>query len=492
MSGRRGVGSVRVSGCRGGRGGGVKTVAEARDDAQEVSWANDGRGGNARSRESKRRRRNGRSGGSGRAREGGGRTRRRVVTVVEARDNLRFVGVNAHAGGLSESVQEREGGDNVKNTGGGDSEVVGGSTDFEVGCIDEFGEQSVVAENEEEGGERAALFHTVLDVDGSAGGDARRDPDIGKQVLDCHNEPGGKALFGESGKDEVMPNGVEGFPVIGEKSKKLFPSTPLGVEFISKGEDMISEVTTWEKHLLMTADKVLSGINDAGNEGPGDDPVVSVVDADGASVLDQVGGFLWDEDQASAVKAGNPGLAGGEGAGNVEQERAREVGELLKGFEGDAVWAARGVGGRVNGVQDGGETQGLDKKRVDTAGVVGDIVINQRGVVVSDTIPDRGEVAFNEGPEDGGVLSGRGSGVGFEGNNRRARGGEDEFEFGEVVGAGFVGVGRGGEVVEGGFGGVGGAEGRGVDLAVGEEKEVDERAEIGEVPASCVTPGKFA
>jgi hypothetical protein len=146
----------------------------------------------------------------------------------------------------------------------------------------------------------------------------------------------------------------------------------------------------------------------------------------------------------------------------------------------------------VNGVQDDGETEGLDEKRVDTAGVVGDIVIDQRGVIVSVTVPNRGEVAFNEGPEDGGVLSGRGSGVGFEGNNRRARGWEDELEFGEVVGSGFVGVRRGGEVVKAGFGGIGGAEGRRVDLAVGEEKEVDERAEFGEVPASCVTPGKFA
>jgi hypothetical protein len=65
----------------------------------------------------------------------------------------------------------------------------------------------------------------------------------------------------------------------------------------------------------------------------------------------------------------------------------------------------------VNGVQDDGETQGLDEKRVDTAGVVGDIVIDQRGVIIGVTIPNRGEVAFNEGPEDGGVLSGWGSGV---------------------------------------------------------------------------------
>jgi hypothetical protein len=102
------------------------------------------RRGNTRSRESKRRRRNDRSNGS---REGGGRTRKRVIAIVEARDDLRFVGVNAHSWDLSEGVQEREGGDDVEDVGGGDGEVVGGSTDFEVGCVDEFGEQSVVAKN---------------------------------------------------------------------------------------------------------------------------------------------------------------------------------------------------------------------------------------------------------------------------------------------------------------------------------------------------------
>ena len=37
-------------------------------------------------------------------------------------------------------MQEREGGDDVKDTGGGDGEVVGGSADFEIGCVEEFGE----------------------------------------------------------------------------------------------------------------------------------------------------------------------------------------------------------------------------------------------------------------------------------------------------------------------------------------------------------------
>ena len=69
----------------------------------------------------------------------------------------------------------------------------------------------------------------------------------------------------------------------------------------------------------------MSGIDDTGNEGPGDDPVVRVVDANGASILDQMGGFLWDKDQAGAVKARDLGLAGGEGVGNIEQERASKV-----------------------------------------------------------------------------------------------------------------------------------------------------------------------
>jgi hypothetical protein len=89
-------------------------------------------------------------------------------------------------------------------------------------------------------------------------------------------------------------------------------------------------------------------------------------------------------------------------------------------------------------------------------------------------------------------LGGWGSGVGFEGNDRRARGGEDELELSEVMGAGFVGVGRGGKVVEGSFGGVGGAEGSRVNLAIGEEKEVDERTKFGEVPTGIVIPGELA
>lgn len=60
----------------------------------------------------------------------------------------------------------------------------------------------------------------------------------------------------------------------------------------------------------------------------------------------------------------------------------------------------------MDGVQDNGETKGLDEKRIDTARVVGDVVIDQRGVIISVTVPNRGEVAFDEGPEDGGVLSG--------------------------------------------------------------------------------------
>ena len=108
---------------------------------------------------------------------------------------------------------------------------------------------------------------------------------------------------------------------------------------------MISEVPAREEHLLMATDKVLSGIDNAGHEGPGDDPIVSVVDTDRASILNQMGGFLGNENKASTVEARDLGLAGGEGKGNVEQERARVVGEQLIGFERDAVRAAGRVGG---------------------------------------------------------------------------------------------------------------------------------------------------
>ena len=113
----------------------------------------------------------------------------------------------------------------------------------------------------------------------------------------------------------------------------------------------------------------------------------------------------------------------------------------------------------MDGVQDNGEAEGLDKERVDMTGVVGDVVVDKGAVIVGVAIPNRGEVVFDEGPKDGWVLGGWGSGVRLEGNNSRARGGEDELELGEVVGARFAGVGRGGEGVEVSFSGVGGAEG---------------------------------
>ena len=55
----------------------------------------------------------------------------------------------------------------------------------------------------------------------------------------------------------------------------------------------------------------------------------------------------------------------------------------------------------MDGVQDNGEAEGLDKEKVDMAGVVGDVVVDQGGVIVGVAIPNRGEVVFDEGPKDG-------------------------------------------------------------------------------------------
>ena len=52
----------------------------------------------------------------------------------------------------------------------------------------------------------------------------------------------------------------------------------------------------------------------------------------------------------------------------------------------------------MDGVQDNGEAEGLDKERIDMTGIVGDVVVYQGGVIVGVAIPNRGEVVFDEGP----------------------------------------------------------------------------------------------
>ena len=55
----------------------------------------------------------------------------------------------------------------------------------------------------------------------------------------------------------------------------------------------------------------------------------------------------------------------------------------------------------MDGVHDNGETEGLDQRRFDTAGVVGDIVVDQGGVFVGVTAPNWGEVVCDERPYTG-------------------------------------------------------------------------------------------
>ena len=49
----------------------------------------------------------------------------------------------------------------------------------------------------------------------------------------------------------------------------------------------------------------------------------------------------------------------------------------------------------MDGVQDNGEAEGLDKEKVDMAGVVGDVVVDQGGVIVGVAIPNRGGVFYS-------------------------------------------------------------------------------------------------
>jgi hypothetical protein len=59
------------------------------------------------------------------------------------------------------------------------------------------------------------------------------------------------------------------------------------------------------------------------------------------------------------------------------------------------------------------------------------------------------------------------------------------------MGSVFVGARGGGEVFEVSFDDVGGVEGRGVDNALGEEKAVDKKSELGEIPSCSIRPGEL-
>ena len=64
---------------------------------------------------------------------------------------------------MGKIIEEREGRDDVKNTRRGNREVISRGPDAEVRFPEKLDQEGVVAQDEEEGGERAALFDTVFD-----------------------------------------------------------------------------------------------------------------------------------------------------------------------------------------------------------------------------------------------------------------------------------------------------------------------------------------
>jgi hypothetical protein len=212
-----------------------------------------------------------------------------------------------------------------------------------------------------------------------------------------------------------MTDRIKSFAVVGEESEEFIAGAPFGVEFVSKREDVISEVSSREKHLLMMTNELLCGVDNAGHESERDDPVVGIVNTDGSGVLDQMRGLFRNEHKAGAVEVSGRGLRGGEGCGNVKQEGAGNVRELFVDREGDAVGATGGVWGRMDGVENDWEAEGFDEGRVDRTRIVGDVIVNEGGVVVRVVVPNGGKVVLNEGAKDGGVLGRGGGGFGFEG-----------------------------------------------------------------------------
>ena len=80
-------------------------------------------------------------------------------------DNLGFVFIDAHARSTGEVIDQWEAGDKRFDIWRGDGEVISRSTCGNVVFLHQFGEERVIAEEKEERGEGAALFHPTEERD---------------------------------------------------------------------------------------------------------------------------------------------------------------------------------------------------------------------------------------------------------------------------------------------------------------------------------------
>lgn len=138
----------------------------------------------------------------------------------------------------------------------------------------------MVAEDEEEGGEGAPLFHPPKDIQPltteslEAWGNANMVEEVGDQVA----EPGGEASFVKDTVNPAVVNRVKGLLKIEEeKIVTLRRSSSLrAVEGVSKGNDVVVALSSFEESLLVRTKGVRNRIHNGPGSERGDDAVVSI------------------------------------------------------------------------------------------------------------------------------------------------------------------------------------------------------------------------
>ena len=140
---------------------------------------------------------------------------------VEGAHDHGLVPIDAEPRSLSEPIQNEKGSDYGVYVSGLQSQVVRGRPNPEVVKRGKFEVKDVVTNNKKERGEGTTLLNPSFDCNLVVWGDCRRDDDVGEEVGDRVDEPGGKPLLGEGGQDKIMVYGVERHAIVGEEHKEV-------------------------------------------------------------------------------------------------------------------------------------------------------------------------------------------------------------------------------------------------------------------------------
>ena len=221
------------------------------------------------------------TGGGGRSPGDGGGRHKVVTNIVDGmggrgRDRTADAGgaggeepcfgpVDAQAGGLRERVDDREERKKVLEAAGSEREVVRGTghPGLGGGTIFEKGDEDVVDEDKDDGGEGAPLLHPFEEGNARVWGEGRYEGCVVEQVGYGVEKPEGEPLLTQDRMDVVMVHRVEGLDVVEEKEEEIVILVYGGVEQIVEHPDVVGHVSPGEEHLLGGVDQVLDGAEDA-------------------------------------------------------------------------------------------------------------------------------------------------------------------------------------------------------------------------------------